>query len=73
MAPAKWRELKKGDRMKMLKGRWIGAIGTVTDSGMMAMKSKHKPKPRAEQVWVLFDDPKIGFYQDIYDYQLEKI
>jgi hypothetical protein len=73
MAPAKWHELKKGDRVKMLQGMWIGATGTVVASGMMAMKTKHVPNPRAEQVWVQFDDYKIGMYQDIYDYQLEKI
>jgi hypothetical protein len=65
--------LKKGDRVKMLQGQWIGATGTVTNTGMMAMKTKHNPKPRAEQVWVQFDNPSIGFYQDIYDYQLEEL
>jgi hypothetical protein len=40
---------------------------------MMAAKSKYNPNPRAEQVWVRFDGPSIGFQTDIYDYQLEQI
>jgi len=48
-------------------------LRAVIASGMMAVKTKLVPKPRAEQVWVQFDSPSIGMFQDIYDYQLEKI
>jgi hypothetical protein len=57
----------------MVQGPWEGAEGEVTASCMMAAKSKYNPNPRAEQVWVQFDNPRIGTQHDIYDYQLEKI
>ena len=69
----KCHELKKGDRVRLIQGAWIGAEGTVEATCMMAAKSKYNPNPRAEQVWVRFDGPSIGFQTDIYDYQLEKI
>ena len=69
----KWTELKPGDRVRLVQGAWIGAEGQVLASGMMAMKSKYVPNPRAEQVWVRFDDSRIGTQRDIYDYQLEKV
>ena len=71
--PAKCHELKVGDRVKMIQGVWIDAEGTVEATCMMAHKSKWNPNPRAEQVWVRFDDHRIGYQTDIYDYQLEKI
>jgi hypothetical protein len=73
MAQTKCHELKKGDRMRLVKGAWIGAEGTVEATCMMAAKSKYNPNPRAKQVSVRFDNPRIGSKTDIYDYQLEKI
>jgi hypothetical protein len=73
MAQTKCHELKKGDRVRLVQGAWIGAEGTVDETCMMAHKSKYNPNPRAEQVWVRFDDPHIGYQRDIYDYQLVKI
>jgi hypothetical protein len=70
---AKWTELKAGDRVRLVQGAWIGEQGEVLASGMMAAKSKHVPNPRAEQVWLRFDDLRIGTQYDIYDYQLEKV
>jgi hypothetical protein len=71
--PAKCKELKVGDRVRMIQGVWVGAEGEVLASCMMAAKTKYNPNPRAEQVWVRFDDHRIGMQHDIYDYQLEKI
>jgi len=68
----KCKDLKKGDRVRLVQGAWIGAEGTVEASCMMAVKTKYVPNPRAEQVRVKFDDPNIGVQHDIYDYQLEK-
>jgi hypothetical protein len=70
---AKCKELKKGDRVRLVQGAWIGAEGEVLASCMMAVKTKYVPNPRATQVWVRFDDPHIGIQHDIYDYQLDKI
>jgi len=64
---------KKGRSSATDSGAWIGAEGTVEATCMMAAKSKYNPNPRAEQVWVRFDSPSIGFQTDIYDYQLEQI
>jgi len=72
--PARCKELQPGDRVRMIQGMWEGAEGEVTASCMMATyHKKYNPNPRAEQVWVRFDDFRIGMQHDIYDYQLEKI
>lgn len=73
MAQTKCHELKKGDRVRLVQGAWIGAEGTVEATCVMAVKTKLVPNPRAEQVWVRFDSPSIGYLTDIYDYQLVKI
>jgi hypothetical protein len=70
---AKCKELKPGDRVRLVQGAWIGAEGVVLASCMMAAKTKYVPNPRAEQVWVRFDSFTIGEQHDIYDYQLEKV
>jgi hypothetical protein len=64
-------DLKAGDRVRLLQGRWIGAEGTVLATCQWATKSKYNPNPRQTQVWVRFDH--YGEEHDIYDYQLEKI
>ena len=73
MTQTKCHDLKKGDRVRLVQGAWINAEGTVEATCMMAAKTKYNPHPRAEQVWVRFDSPSIGFQTDIYDYQLVKI
>jgi hypothetical protein len=70
---AKCKDLQPGDRVQMIQGSWKGAEGEVTASCVMAAKSKYNPCPRAELVWVRFDNPRIGMQYDIYDYQLEKV
>jgi hypothetical protein len=67
---AKCKELKPGDRVRLVQGAWIGAEGVVLATCMMAAKTKYVPNPRATQVWVRFDD--YGEQHDIYDYQLDK-
>ena len=70
---AKCEELQKGDRVRMIQGKWKGAEGEVLASCKMEAKNKYNPNPRAELVWVRFDNIRIGQQYDIYDYELEKI
>ncbi len=70
---AKCEELQRGDRVRMTQGKWKGEEGEVLASCKMAAKSKFNPNPRANLVWVRFDNPRIREQYDIYDYELEKV
>jgi hypothetical protein len=67
-------ELKPGYRVRVLQGGMLkGLEGIVVSTCMSATTTKLNPEPKSTQVWVRFDDPKVGEQHDIYDYQLERL